>query len=85
MLTWYLPSVKTYKKPAPVAQPQQSTDYHAAWAAYYQQMNSQPQNPAPATPTPQPAAAAAQPDYTKAWEEYFKVQKVARYLSSWNF
>ena len=59
-----------------MAQPQQSTDYHAAWAAYYQQMNSQSQNQAPATPTPQPAAAASQPDYTKAWEEYFKVQKV---------
>lgn len=69
------PAASAPVQPAPVAQPQQSTDYHAAWAAYYQQMNSQPQNPVPATPTPQPAAAAAQPDYTKAWEEYFKVQK----------
>jgi len=32
------------------------------------------QRPAPTTPTA--TAQAAQPDYTKAWEEYFKVQDI---------
>lgn len=62
-----------------------AADHNAAWAAYYAQYYQQPaggampgQTPAaqPAAPAPadqsQAAPGAAQPDYTKAWEEYYK-------------
>ncbi|KAG9340410.1 hypothetical protein JZ751_021523 [Albula glossodonta] len=62
-----------------------ATDPNAAWAAYYAQYYQQPtsavpgQPPAAPTgapaPTDQPQAGqtpAGQPDYTKAWEEYYK-------------
>lgn len=62
-----------------------ATDPNAAWAAYYAQYYQQPGGGAMPgqTPAAQPAAAApadqsqaapgtAQPDYTKAWEEYYK-------------
>ncbi|XP_038640480.1 far upstream element-binding protein 2-like isoform X2 [Scyliorhinus canicula] len=56
----------------------------AAWAAYYQQYYQQPaapvppQQPAAAPPGPDPSqqppvqGPGGQPDYTKAWEEYYK-------------
>lgn len=69
------------QQPPPIAQPQapqaqQTQDHSAAWAAYYQQYYQQQQQarPAPAAATPTSATQAAQPDYTKAWEEYFKQQ-----------
>ncbi|KAJ8246228.1 hypothetical protein GJAV_G00265250 [Gymnothorax javanicus] len=65
------------KAPAP--------DPNAAWAAYYAQYYQQPPapmpTPAPTAPTGAPAptdqsqagqAPGGQPDYTKAWEEYYK-------------
>lgn len=67
-----------------------ATDPNAAWAAYYAQYYQQPggaampgQTPAaqPAAPGPadqsQAAPGAAQPDYTKAWEEYYKKMAAA--------
>lgn len=60
-----------------------AADPNAAWAAYYAQYYQQPGGGAMPgqTPAAQPAAPAdpgqaapgtAQPDYTKAWEEYYK-------------
>uniref|UniRef100_A0A672NJW9 Far upstream element-binding protein 2-like n=1 Tax=Sinocyclocheilus grahami TaxID=75366 RepID=A0A672NJW9_SINGR len=67
-----------------------AADHNAAWAAYYAQYYQQPggaampgQTPAaqPAAPAPadqsQAAPGAAQPDYTKAWEEYYKKMAAA--------
>ncbi|XP_069623393.1 far upstream element-binding protein 2 isoform X2 [Ranitomeya imitator] len=66
------------KPPAP-------TDPSAAWAAYYSHYYQQPPAPVPgqppAVPVPPPQGEppqqqqpppASQPDYTKAWEEYYK-------------
>ncbi|KAG7460130.1 hypothetical protein MATL_G00217980 [Megalops atlanticus] len=60
-------------------------DPNAAWAAYYAQYYQQPAGAVPGqppaaptgapTPTEQPQAGqtpGGQPDYTKAWEEYYK-------------
>lgn len=61
-------------------------DPNAAWAAYYAQYYQQPgggamPSPAPSAPAGAPAPAdqsqgamgpGGQPDYTKAWEEYYK-------------
>lgn len=63
-----------------------AADPNAAWAAYYAQYyGQQPGGTMPAQNPGAPAAAAApgdqspaaqtaggQPDYTKAWEEYYK-------------
>lgn len=57
-----------------------AADQNAAWAAYYAQYYGQQPGgamgaPAPGAPGDQPQAAPApggQPDYTKAWEEYYK-------------
>nr|XP_015204762.1 PREDICTED: far upstream element-binding protein 2 isoform X4 [Lepisosteus oculatus] len=62
-----------------------AADPSAAWAAYYAQYYQQPPAPVPGqppaaptgapVPTDQPQASqapAGQPDYTKAWEEYYK-------------
>lgn len=70
-------------------------DHNAAWAAYYAQYYQQPgggampgQTPAaqPAAPAPadqsQAAPGAAQPDYTKAWEEYYKKMGMSAHSSS---
>ncbi|KAG8441433.1 hypothetical protein GDO86_006974 [Hymenochirus boettgeri] len=64
------------KPPAP-------TDPSAAWAAYYSHYYQQPpapvpgqqpavQVPPPQGEPPQQPPPASQPDYTKAWEEYYK-------------
>lgn len=64
------------KPPAP-------TDPSAAWAAYYSHYYQQPPAPVPGQPPavpvpppqgepPQQPPPASQPDYTKAWEEYYK-------------
>ena len=64
------PAPATPQAPPPQAPtPQtQTSDHSAAWAAYYQQMYSQ-QKSTQSTSN----ATSGQPDYTKAWEEYFKV------------
>ncbi|XP_023666426.2 far upstream element-binding protein 2 isoform X2 [Paramormyrops kingsleyae] len=62
-----------------------AADPNAAWAAYYAQYYQQPGGPVPNQPPSAPAGApapgeqpqaaqtpAGQPDYTKAWEEYYK-------------
>ncbi|XP_036408683.1 far upstream element-binding protein 2-like [Megalops cyprinoides] len=62
-----------------------AADPNAAWAAYYAQYYQQPAGAVPGqppaaptgapTPTEQPQAGqtpGGQPDYTKAWEEYYK-------------
>lgn len=57
-----------------------AADQNAAWAAYYahyygQQPGGAVGAQAPGAPGEQPQAAQApggQPDYAKAWEEYFK-------------
>lgn len=57
-----------------------AADQNAAWAAYYAQYYGQQPGgamgaQAPGAPGEQPQAAPApggQPDYTKAWEEYYK-------------
>lgn len=62
-----------------------AADPNAAWAAYYAQYYGQqpggamaaqgPGAAAPAAPGDQgqaPQASGGQPDYTKAWEEYYK-------------
>lgn len=75
-----------------------AADQNAAWAAYYAQyygqqpggaMTAQTPGAAPAAPGEQAQAAQApggQPDYTKAWEEYYKKMgmselKMPRYTS----
>ncbi|KPP67852.1 hypothetical protein Z043_113512, partial [Scleropages formosus] len=62
-----------------------AADPNAAWAAYYAQYYQQPPGtmpsqapsapasaPAPADPSQAAQTAGGQPDYTKAWEEYYK-------------
>uniref|UniRef100_A0A667WI46 KH-type splicing regulatory protein n=1 Tax=Myripristis murdjan TaxID=586833 RepID=A0A667WI46_9TELE len=63
-----------------------ATDPNAAWAAYYAQYYQQPSGSVPAQHPANPAGGApasgdqtqpaqthgGQPDYTKAWEEYYK-------------
>ncbi|OCT90508.1 hypothetical protein XELAEV_18019123mg [Xenopus laevis] len=71
--------------PAPhdPSKPPAPTDPSAAWAAYYSHYYQQPPAPVPgqppAVPVPPPQGEppiqpppASQPDYTKAWEEYYK-------------
>uniref|UniRef100_A0A3Q3EHP8 KH-type splicing regulatory protein n=1 Tax=Labrus bergylta TaxID=56723 RepID=A0A3Q3EHP8_9LABR len=74
-----------WQAPAPHDPSKAAADPNAAWAAYYAQYYGQqpggamagqtPGAPAAAAPGDQSQAAQAaggQPDYTKAWEEYYK-------------
>lgn len=74
-----------WQAPAPHDPSKASADPNAAWAAYYAQYygQQQPGGPIPGQAPGAPAAAPAdpgqvaqspggQPDYTKAWEEYYK-------------
>ncbi|XP_068130225.1 far upstream element-binding protein 2 isoform X2 [Hyperolius riggenbachi] len=69
--------------PSLAAKPPAPTDPSAAWAAYYSHYYQQPPAPVPGQPPavpvpppqgepPQQPPPASQPDYTKAWEEYYK-------------
>ena len=70
-----------------------AADPNAAWAAYYAQYyGQQPGGAMPGQAPGAPAAAAApgdqghaaqaggQPDYTKAWEEYYKKMGMSKLL-----
>ncbi|CAJ1052654.1 far upstream element-binding protein 2 isoform X2 [Xyrichtys novacula] len=72
-----------WQAPAPHDPTKAAQDPNAAWAAYYAQYYGQQSGGAMAAQTPGAPAAAApgdqsqaasggQPDYTKAWEEYYK-------------
>ncbi|KTF75405.1 hypothetical protein cypCar_00048173, partial [Cyprinus carpio] len=84
----------TYQQWQPHDPSKAAVDHNAAWAAYYAQYYQQPgggampgQTPAaqPAAPAPadqsQAAPGAAQPDYTKAWEEYYKKMGMSAHSS----
>lgn len=72
---------------SPVITGKAAADQNAAWAAYYAQYYGQQPGgamgaQAPGAPGEQPQAAPApggQPDYTKAWEEYFKKMGMSEY------
>ena len=65
--------------PPPAPTPAASQDHSAAWAEYYRNYyQSQQARPAASAP----ASNNSQPDYTKAWEEYFKQQQAAGNNSS---
>ena len=71
------PSMPQAPPPAPT--PAASQDHSAAWAEYYRNYYQSQQ----ARPTASaPASNNSQPDYTKAWEEYFKQQQAAGNNSS---
>lgn len=69
-----------WQAPGPQDPSKTAADQNAAWAAYYAQYYGQQPGgamggQAPGAPGEQPQAAPApggQPDYTKAWEEYYK-------------
>ncbi|KAM9792642.1 far upstream element-binding protein 2 [Neosynchiropus ocellatus] len=75
-----------WQAPGPHDPNKAPADPNAAWAAYYAQYYGQQpggamggqnpgapaQAPAPGDPSQAPQSAGGQPDYTKAWEEYYK-------------
>uniref|UniRef100_A0A8C9VKG5 KH-type splicing regulatory protein n=1 Tax=Scleropages formosus TaxID=113540 RepID=A0A8C9VKG5_SCLFO len=74
-----------WQPPGPHDPSKAAADPNAAWAAYYAQYYQQPTSAVPGQPPSGPTGAPApadqpqagqtpggQPDYTKAWEEYYK-------------
>ena len=67
--------------PPPAPTPAASQDHSAAWAEYYRNYY-QSQQARPQAAASAPTSNNSQPDYTKAWEEYFKQQQAAGNNSS---
>lgn len=89
---WIIQELVTIHPPLSPLSAKAAQDPNAAWAAYYAQYYGQqpggampaqnPGAPGAAAPGEQSQAAQAsggQPDYTKAWEEYYKKMGMSKW------